>query len=206
VSARVFVIDNYDSFTYNLVQLLGALGAEVLVARNDQTTIAGIEAVSPTHLLVSPGPGTPTDAGISLDAIAYFGQRLPVLGVCLGHQCVGQVYDSVVRRGSRPVHGKTAEIEHDGSDLFAGVPSPFTATRYHSLVVEDLSPALALSAWTRDGVVMALRHRKLPVAGVQFHPESVLTAHGRTLVGNFLRQDPPRPAARRTGHREGDPA
>jgi anthranilate synthase/aminodeoxychorismate synthase-like glutamine amidotransferase len=186
---RVFMIDNYDSFTYNLVQFLGELGADLTVKRNDHVTIAEIEAARPTHLVVSPGPCTPNEAGISMDAIAHFGaERLPVLGVCLGHQAIGQVYGGVVRRAGAPVHGKTDQIHHDGRAVFAGLADPFTATRYHSLVVDEgLPDCLELTAWNDAGVVMGVRHRELPVHGVQFHPESVLTEVGLDLLANFLR-------------------
>ena len=186
--ARVFVIDNYDSFTYNLVQALAAAGAEVTVARNDRVTIAEIEAWRPTHLVVSPGPGVPQQAGISTPAVAHFGERrVPTLGVCLGHQCIAAAFGGLVRRGAAPVHGKTAEIEHDGKTIYAGLASPTTATRYHSLVVDDELPGcLELSAWTADGIVMGIRHCELPVEGVQFHPESVLSPDGPALLGNFL--------------------
>ncbi|MBE3035215.1 MAG: aminodeoxychorismate/anthranilate synthase component II [Actinobacteria bacterium] len=185
---RVFMIDNYDSFTYNLVQYLGELGAKITVKRNDRVTLDEIAAAQPTHLVVSPGPCTPDEAGISMDAIARFGaERLPVLGVCLGHQAIGQVYGGVVRRAGAPVHGKTDEIGHDGRGVFAGLPDPFTATRYHSLVVDEALPdALELCAWNAQGVVMGVRHRELPVHGVQFHPESVLTTVGLDLLRNFL--------------------
>ena len=188
---RVFMIDNYDSFTYNLVQYLGELGAEITVRRNDQVTLDEIAASHPTHLVVSPGPCTPNEAGISMDAIARFGaERLPVLGVCLGHQAIGQVYGGVVRRAGAPVHGKTDEIGHDGRGVFAGLPDPFTATRYHSLVVDEALPdALELCAWNAEGIVMGVRHRKLPVHGVQFHPESVLTPVGLDLLRSFLLLD-----------------
>ena len=187
--ARVFMIDNYDSFTYNLVQFLGELGADITVKRNDHVTIAEIEAAAPTHLVVSPGPCTPNEAGISMDAIAHFGAaRLPVLGVCLGHQAIGQVYGGVVRRAGAPVHGKTDQIHHDGAGVFAGLPDPFTATRYHSLVVDEKLPdCLALTAWNDEGIVMGVGHRELPVHGVQFHPESVLTEVGLDLLATFLR-------------------
>jgi anthranilate synthase/aminodeoxychorismate synthase-like glutamine amidotransferase len=183
------MIDNYDSFTYNLVQFLGELGAEITVKRNDHATIADIEAARPTHLVVSPGPCTPNEAGISMDAIAHFGAaRLPVLGVCLGHQAIGQVYGGVVRRAAAPVHGKTDQIQHDGDGVFADLPNPFTATRYHSLVVDEALPdCLALTAWNDGAIVMGVRHRELPVHGVQFHPESVLTEVGLDLLANFLR-------------------
>jgi anthranilate synthase/aminodeoxychorismate synthase-like glutamine amidotransferase len=196
---RVFMIDNYDSFTYNLVQYLGELGAEITVKRNDKVTLDEIVAAQPTHLVVSPGPCTPNEAGISMEAIARFGaERLPVLGVCLGHQAIGQVYGGVVRRAGAPVHGKTDEIGHDGRGVFAGLPDPFTATRYHSLVVDEALPlVLELCAWNAEGVVMGVRHRELPVHGVQFHPESVLTAVGLDLLRNFLLMDGggPGPAA-----------
>ena len=189
---RVFMIDNYDSFTYNLVQYLGELGAEITVKRNDRVTLDEIAAAQPTHLVVSPGPCTPNEAGISMDAIARFGaERLPVLGVCLGHQAIGQVYGGVVRRAGAPVHGKTDEIGHDGRGVFAGLPDPFTATRYHSLVVDETLPdVLELCAWNAEGVVMGVRHRELPVHGVQFHPESVLTVVGLDLLHNFLSRSP----------------
>jgi len=189
---RVFMIDNYDSFTYNLVQYLGELGAKITVKRNDRVTLDEIAAAQPTHLVVSPGPCTPNEAGISMDAIARFGaERLPVLGVCLGHQAIGQVYGGVVRRAGAPVHGKTDEIGHDGHGVFAGLPDPFTATRYHSLVVDEALPdALELCAWNAQGVVMGVRHRELPVHGVQFHPESVLTTVGLDLLRNFLSMSP----------------
>ena len=194
---RVFMIDNYDSFTYNLVQYLGELGAEITVKRNDRVTLEEIAAAQPTHLVVSPGPCTPNEAGMSMDAIAHFGaERLPVLGVCLGHQAIGQVYGGVVRRAGAPVHGKTDEIGHDGRGVFAGLPDPFTATRYHSLVVdEELPSALELCAWNAEGIVMGVRHRELPVHGVQFHPESVLTAVGLDLLRNFLMMDESAPVA-----------
>ena len=164
--ARVFMIDNYDSFTYNLVQYLGELGADITVKRNDQVTVAEIAAAAPTHLVVSPGPCTPNEAGISMAAIAHFGAaRLPVLGVCLGHQAIGQVYGGVVRRAGAPVHGKTDQIHHEGAGVFAGLPDPFTATRYHSLVVDEALPdCLALTAWNEEGIVMGVGHRELPGA------------------------------------------
>ncbi len=185
---RVFMIDNYDSFTYNLVQYLGELGAEITVRRNNHVTIAEIAATQPTHLVISPGPCTPNEAGISMTAIAHFGaERLPVLGVCLGHQAIGQVYGGIVHRAGAPVHGKTDEISHDGRGVFAGLADPFTATRYHSLVVDpELPDCLELTAWNAAGIVMGVRHRELPVHGVQFHPESVLTAVGLDLLRNFL--------------------
>ena len=185
---HVFMIDNYDSFTFNLVQYLGELGARITVRRNDKVTVDEIAAAQPTHLVVSPGPCTPNEAGISMAAIAHFGaRRLPVLGVCLGHQAIGQVYGGLVRRAGAPVHGKTDDIRHDGRGVFAGLPMPFTATRYHSLVVDEALPdCLELSAWNANGVIMGVRHRELPVHGVQFHPESVLTSAGMDLLRNFL--------------------
>jgi anthranilate synthase/aminodeoxychorismate synthase-like glutamine amidotransferase len=188
----VFVLDNYDSFTYNLVQYLGELGAEVEVRRNDQVTVTGVDAMRPERILVSPGPCTPNEAGISVELIRYFAGRVPILGVCLGHQAIGAAFGGEVVRASRLMHGKTSAVEHDGKTIFRGLPSPLTATRYHSLVVqeENLPQELEISAWTSDGAdertIMGLRHRKFPVEGVQFHPESVLTEDGKKLVGNFL--------------------
>ena len=183
----VLVIDNYDSFTYNLVQYLGELGADVAVYRNDQVTIDDIAALRPTHIVISPGPGDPEDGGISNEVIRAFGATIPVLGVCLGHQCIGHVYGGVVSRAPRLMHGKTSAVYHNGHGLFNGVPSPFTATRYHSLIVEEPLPeTLAVTAFTRDGEVMALQHRDYQVVGVQFHPESILTEHGRRILQNFL--------------------
>jgi anthranilate synthase/aminodeoxychorismate synthase-like glutamine amidotransferase len=187
MSPRVFMVDNYDSFTYNLVQLIGEIGAEITVARNDKTTLAEIADWGPSHIVISPGPCTPAEAGISMDVIERFAGEVPLLGVCLGHQCIGQVFGGTVRRGAYPVHGKTAQIEHDGRTVFRGVPSPFVATRYHSLVVDEAVPdELEISAWTDTDVVMGLRHRTLPVEGLQFHPESVLTVEGEALMRNFL--------------------
>jgi anthranilate synthase/aminodeoxychorismate synthase-like glutamine amidotransferase len=186
---RVALIDNYDSFTYNLVQYLGELGAEVLVHRHDQIDLDGIAALRPTHLMVSPGPKTPNEAGISIDAIRHFAGRVPILGVCLGHQAIGQAFGGTVVRGREPVHGKTSEIHHDGRTIFAGLESPMTATRYHSLVVRpDLPPQLELTAWCDGDVVMGVRHRDVPVEGVQFHPESILTTAGMDVLRNFLAQ------------------
>ncbi len=183
----VLVIDNYDSFTYNLVQYLGELGAEVLVRRNDQVTLAEITALRPERIVISPGPGDPEDGGISNDVIRAFGPATPLLGVCLGHQCIGHVYGGEVKRAPRLMHGKTSSVYHNGQGVFHGVPSPFKATRYHSLIVEEPLPeALQVTAFTRDGEVMALRHRDYPVTGVQFHPESILTEHGKRILQNFL--------------------
>ncbi len=184
---RVALVDNYDSFTYNLFQYLSELGGEVLVHRHDTIDIAGLEALAPTHLVISPGPKTPDEAGISIEAIRHFAGVVPVLGVCLGHQAIGQAFGGHVVRGQEPVHGKTSEISHDGKTLFAGIENPMTATRYHSLVVEgDLPDVLEVSAWCDGDVIMGLRHRELPVEGVQFHPESILTAAGKRLLANFL--------------------
>ena len=183
------VIDNYDSFVYNLVQYLGELGAEPVVHRHDQVTLDELRALSPDAVLVSPGPGRPEDAGISNDAIREFGaDGVPVLGVCLGLQCIGALYGGDVVRAPAVMHGKTSEIRHDGEGVFAGLPNPITATRYHSLVVarDSVPAALVVSAESEDGLVMGLRHRDLPVEGVQFHPESILTESGHALLRNFL--------------------
>jgi len=188
----VFVLDNYDSFTYNLVQYLGELGAEVVVRRNDQATVGEIEAMGPERILISPGPCTPQDAGISIDLIRHFAGKVPLLGVCLGHQALGAAFGGKVVRAKNLMHGKTSQVEHDGETIFRGLSSPMTATRYHSLIVEEnsLPEELIVSAWTtdKDGsrVIMGLRHRQFPVEGVQFHPESVLTDQGKKLVKNFL--------------------
>jgi len=185
---HVVIVDNYDSFTYNLFQYLAELGAKVDVFRHDQITVDGIRDLGPTHLVISPGPKTPDEAGISLDAIREMAGEVPILGVCLGHQAIGQAFGGRVVRGEEPVHGKTSEIEHDGRTVFAGLPDPMTATRYHSLVVEreTLPDVLEVSAWCDGDVIMGLRHRDLPVEGVQFHPESILSAEGRGLLGSFL--------------------
>jgi anthranilate synthase/aminodeoxychorismate synthase-like glutamine amidotransferase len=186
---RVVVIDNYDSFVYNLVQYLGELGAEPVVHRHDALSLDELVALEPDAVLVSPGPGRPEDAGVSNDAIRTFGERgVPVLGVCLGHQCIGQIYGGRVERAPRVMHGKTSEITHDGRGVFAGLASPFTATRYHSLVVarDSVPDVLEVSAESEDGLVMGLRHRELPIEGVQFHPESILTQSGHDLLRNFL--------------------
>jgi anthranilate synthase/aminodeoxychorismate synthase-like glutamine amidotransferase len=193
----VFVLDNYDSFTYNLVQYLGELGAKVEVRRNDEVTVDAIEAMHPERIVVSPGPCTPQEAGISIDVIRHFAGRaayeVPVLGVCLGHQAIGAAFGGQVVRAKNLMHGKTSQVEHDGKTIFRGLSSPMTATRYHSLIVaeDDLPSDLEVSAWTsdKDGtrVIMGLRHKKFAVEGVQFHPESVLTDEGKKLVANFLR-------------------
>jgi anthranilate synthase/aminodeoxychorismate synthase-like glutamine amidotransferase len=185
-AVRVVLIDNYDSFTYNLFQYFSELGAEVLVHRNDAIDLAGIEALRPTHLVISPGPKTPTEAGISVAAITHFAGKLPIFGVCLGHQAIGQAFGAKVVRGREPMHGKTSDIEHDCKTLFAGIADPMVATRYHSLVVEDLPDELEVSARCDGDVIMGLRHRSLPIEGVQFHPESILTEAGKTLLANFL--------------------
>jgi anthranilate synthase/aminodeoxychorismate synthase-like glutamine amidotransferase len=184
----ILVIDNYDSFTYNLVQELGEMGAELCVVRNDQITLEEIRALNPGKIVISPGPGNPDDGGVSLDVIRYLGETIPVLGVCLGHQCIGQAYGGVVKRAGRLMHGKTSMIYHKGDDLFAGVPSPFEATRYHSLIVEEatLPDVLTVTAFTDQGEIMGLRHKHFPVMGVQFHPESILTASGPRILRNFL--------------------
>lgn len=184
----ILVIDNYDSFTYNLVQLLGEMGAELRVIRNDQTTIDEIRALNPSHIVISPGPGDPDDAGISLDVIRELGATTPILGVCLGHQSIGQAYGGVVKRAGRLMHGKTSMIYHKGDGLFDGVPSPFEATRYHSLIVEEstLPDSLILTAFADSGEIMGMRHREHPVYGVQFHPESILTTYGARILKNFL--------------------
>ncbi|MEA2452658.1 MAG: anthranilate synthase component [Actinomycetota bacterium] len=187
-SARLLLVDNFDSFTYNLAQAFGALGAEPIVLRND-VSLEQLIATEPDALVISPGPGTPSDAGISVAAIEHFAGRIPVLGVCLGHQCIGTVYGGRVDRADvGPVHGKTSPIEHDGNGVFSGISSPMVATRYHSLAIETESfpDVLLVTAHSDDGVVMGVRHRELAVEGVQFHPESVLTADGPQLLKNFL--------------------
>jgi anthranilate synthase/aminodeoxychorismate synthase-like glutamine amidotransferase len=186
----IVLIDNYDSFTYNLYQYLGELGVEVQVIRNDATTVARLELLAPDALVISPGPGTPDDAGVSMEAIKAFAGRIPVLGVCLGHQCIGQLYGASIVRAPELRHGKTSEIFHTGQGVFAGLPNPFAATRYHSLVVDAAScpRELEVTAWTGDGLIMGLRHRTLPIEGVQFHPESMLTKSGKPLLANFLAQ------------------
>jgi anthranilate synthase/aminodeoxychorismate synthase-like glutamine amidotransferase len=185
----ILVIDNYDSFTYNLVQYLGELGAHLEVVRNDQTTVEGIERKIPERIVISPGPKTPSEAGICLEVIQAFAGRLPILGVCLGHQAIGQAFGGRVIRAPELMHGKTSEIRHDGKTIFQGLPNPFPATRYHSLIVErpSLPACLEISATTSDGLIMGLRHKEMKVEGVQFHPESVLTDAGKQLLSNFLR-------------------
>ena len=185
----VLVIDNYDSFTYNLVQYLGELGATVVVRRNDESTIEQLQALSHSRVVISPGPGRPEQAGVSLDVIKEFGPRMPLLGVCLGHQAIGLAFGGDVIRAPRPVHGKTSTVEHNGTGIFAGLTGSFQAGRYHSLIVSDkaLPGELEVTARTQDdGLVMGLRHRAMPIYGVQFHPESVLTNEGRRILRNFL--------------------
>jgi anthranilate synthase/aminodeoxychorismate synthase-like glutamine amidotransferase len=185
----VLVIDNYDSFTYNLVQYLGELGAELSVRRNDRVTVDDIEAMRPSRILISPGPGRPETAGVTLEAIRRFGSRTPILGVCLGHQAIGLAYGGTVCRAAAPVHGKTSTVVHDGRGVFRGIDAPFDAGRYHSLIVSsrDLPADLEAAAHTKDeGTIMAVRHRTFPVHGVQFHPESVMTCEGRRILRNFL--------------------
>ena len=189
----VFVLDNYDSFTYNLVQYMGELGAEMVIRRNDELTPAEVEALRPEKIVISPGPCTPQDAGISIELIKHFAKvkrRVPILGVCLGHQAIGAAFGGNVVRAAKLMHGKTSLVEHDGRTIFAGIPSAMTCTRYHSLIVSEdgLPEELEISARTADGeTIMALRHRELPIEGVQFHPESVLTADGKKLIENFLK-------------------
>jgi anthranilate synthase/aminodeoxychorismate synthase-like glutamine amidotransferase len=188
----VFVLDNYDSFTYNLVQYLGELGAEVEVRRNDEITVARVEALRPERILLSPGPCTPQEAGISIELIRHFAGKVPILGVCLGHQAVGAAFGGKVVRAPKLMHGKTSQVQHDGNTIFSGLPSPMTATRYHSLIVQEdgLPEDLEISAHATDNggarVIMGFRHKRFPVEGVQFHPESVLTVDGKKLISNFL--------------------
>jgi para-aminobenzoate synthetase component 2 len=188
MNPHVLVVDNYDSFTFNLVQYLGELGARVEVHKNDRIDVDRIRAAGPAGVLISPGPCTPNEAGVSLDLLRQLGSVMAILGVCLGHQAIGQAYGGRVVRASRLMHGKTSPILHDGRGVFAGLPSPFDATRYHSLLVERASvpPCLEVSAWTAEGEIMGLRHREHDVEGVQFHPESVLTTEGKRLVANWL--------------------
>lgn len=185
----LLIIDNYDSFTYNLVQYFGELGAELVVKRNDEIGVAEIEALKPQAIVISPGPCTPKEAGISNDVIAKIGPRLPILGVCLGHQCIGHVYGAAVVRAARLMHGKTSPILHDGTGVFAKLPSPFEATRYHSLLIDPptVPQTLIVNARTAEGEIMGVHHRDYPIHGVQFHPESILTRHGKDLLANFLR-------------------
>ena len=185
----ILVIDNYDSFTYNLVQYLGELGHESGVYRNDAITLEDIEKLGPGHIIISPGPCTPLEAGISNDVVRHFRGKIPIMGVCLGHQCIGYVYEGEIKRAALPMHGKESLIHHDGETIFKGIPSPFTAGRYHSLVIapENLPNVLEVSARTEDGVIMAVRDRVRIVEGVQFHPESIMTKEGHQILANFLR-------------------
>jgi para-aminobenzoate synthetase component 2 len=184
------MIDNYDSFTFNLVQYLGELGEELLVKRNDEITISEIEALNPQFLMISPGPCSPNEAGISMEAIEYFAGKIPIFGVCLGHQSIAQVFGGDVVRAERLMHGKTSEINHNGETIFKDIKNPFTATRYHSLIVkkETLPDCLEVTAWTDENEIMALRHKTLPIEGVQFHPESIMTSFGKDLLMNFINQ------------------
>ncbi|WP_422659040.1 aminodeoxychorismate/anthranilate synthase component II [Paenibacillus sp. EC2-1] len=186
----ILVIDNYDSFTYNLVQYLGELGEEVKVFRNDEIDIAGIKTLAPDHILISPGPCTPNEAGVSLEVIEHFKGSIPIFGVCLGHQAIGQAFGGNVIRAERLMHGKTSPIHHLGTSVFEGLPIPFTATRYHSLLVEkeSLPDCLEVTAWTEEGEIMGLRHKEYAVEGVQFHPESIITDHGHQMLRNFLKR------------------
>ncbi|MET3197096.1 aminodeoxychorismate/anthranilate synthase component II [Bacillus sp. OAE603] len=184
----ILMIDNYDSFTYNLVQYLGELGEELVVKRNDEITLEEIEAMAPTYLMISPGPCTPNEAGISLKAIEYFAGKIPILGVCLGHQSIAQVFGGEVIRAKTLMHGKTSSITHEGMGLFSDLPSPIDVTRYHSLIVDEKSfpDQLQVTAWTSDGEIMALKHKTLPIEGVQFHPESIMSQFGKEMLKNFL--------------------
>jgi anthranilate synthase/aminodeoxychorismate synthase-like glutamine amidotransferase len=186
----ILIIDNYDSFTYNLVQYLGELGASIHVERNDQITLAEIASMRPEKIVISPGPCTPKEAGISVDLIKKFGNTIPILGVCLGHQSIGEAYGGEVVRAERLMHGKTSMIFHDGKTVYAGLPHPFEATRYHSLIIrkETMPDCLEITSWTDVGEVMGVRHKSFPVEGVQFHPESILTTAGKDLLKNFLQQ------------------
>jgi para-aminobenzoate synthetase component 2 len=192
----ILVIDNYDSFTYNLVQYLGELGEEVKVYRNDEISIQEIETMAPDHILISPGPCTPNEAGISLALLQHFKGIIPIFGVCLGHQAIGQAFGGNVIRAERLMHGKTSPIHHNGTSVFEGLESPFTATRYHSLIVEreSLPDCLEITAETAEGEIMALRHKEYPIEGVQFHPESIITDHGHTMLRNFLKRRAGEPA------------
>lgn len=189
----ILMIDNYDSFTFNLVQFLGELGQELIVKRNDEITISDIEQMKPDFLMISPGPCSPNEAGISMGVIKYFAGKIPIFGVCLGHQSIAQVFGGDVVRADRLMHGKTSLMYHDGNLIFADIPNPFTATRYHSLIVkkETLPECLEVTSWTEEGEIMALRHKTLPIEGVQFHPESIMTSHGKELLQNFIRSYSP---------------
>ena len=198
----IFILDNYDSFTYNLVQYMGELGAELVVHRNDQITCDQIEELAPEKIVISPGPCTPDVAGISLEMVKRFAGKVSILGVCLGHQSIGQAFGGVVSRAPYIMHGKTSQIHHDGAGIYAGLPNPFTATRYHSLIVErdSVPDCLQIVAETEDGLVMGLRHRDMPVEGMQFHPESILTSEGKRLLGNLLQAPTQSPANTEVGN------
>ncbi|HHK5536362.1 TPA: aminodeoxychorismate/anthranilate synthase component II [Bacillus mobilis] len=189
----ILMIDNYDSFTFNLVQFLGELGQELVVKRNDEVTISDIENMKPDFLMISPGPCSPNEAGISMEVIQYFAGKIPIFGVCLGHQSIAQVFGGEVVRAERLMHGKTSLMHHDGKTIFLDIPNPFTATRYHSLIVkkETLPDCLEVTSWTEEGEIMALRHKTLPIEGVQFHPESIMTSRGKELLQNFIRKYSP---------------
>jgi para-aminobenzoate synthetase component 2 len=184
----ILMIDNYDSFTFNLVQYLGELGHELLVKRNDEITLSEIEVLNPDFLMISPGPCSPNEAGISLEAIEYFAGKIPIFGVCLGHQSIGQAFGGNVIRADKLMHGKTSDMHHDGRTIFKGLDNPFTATRYHSLIVEksSLPDCFEISAWTAEDEIMAIRHKSLPIEGVQFHPESIMTSYGKEMLKNFI--------------------
>lgn len=190
MSIVILMIDNYDSFTFNLVQYLGELGEELIVKRNDEITISEIEELNPQFLMISPGPCSPNEAGISMDAIEYFAGKIPIFGVCLGHQSIAQVFGGDVVRAERLMHGKTSEMNHNGETIFKDMENPFTATRYHSLIVknETLPDCLEVTAWTGENEIMAIRHKTLPIEGVQFHPESIMTSFGKDLLKNFINQ------------------
>lgn len=189
MSEMILMIDNYDSFTFNLVQFLGELGQELIVKRNDEITIEDIEQMQPDFLMISPGPCSPNEAGVSMDVIRHFAGEIPIFGVCLGHQSIAQVFGADVVRADRLMHGKTSLMHHDEKTIFTDIPNPFTATRYHSLIVkkETLPECLEVTSWTEEGEIMALRHKTLPIEGVQFHPESIMTSHGKELLQNFIR-------------------
>ena len=195
----LLMIDNYDSFTYNLVQYFGELGQEVRVYRNDEISLEQIAALKPDHIVISPGPCTPNEAGVSVPVIKQFAGMVPILGVCLGHQSIGQAFGGKIVHAKQLMHGKTSEIHHKGVGVFAGLPDPFTATRYHSLVIEreSLPDCLEITAWTDDGEIMGVRHKTLAVEGVQFHPESILTEHGHAMLENFLNSPSPQPSLTR---------
>jgi anthranilate synthase/aminodeoxychorismate synthase-like glutamine amidotransferase len=185
----IIMIDNYDSFTYNLVQYLAELGGKVTVFRNDKITVERIQKLRPSHIVISPGPGRPEDAGISVELIRAFAGKIPILGVCLGHQALGMAFGAEIVLSKRLMHGKTSRVYHNGKEIFKGLPNPFEATRYHSLLVErkDLPACLAITAWTKEKEIMGLKHKEFPAWGVQFHPESILTTHGKDILANFLR-------------------